>query len=79
MKKYASFIFNFETSFDASLIFKSLSPELEQNIPKTSVELSHHGTILSLNIQSNDLSSLRAVCNSYLRWISTAISVKQLI
>jgi len=79
MNKNASFLFTFDSPSEALLIFESLSPELKQNIPKTHVELSHVDNTLTLSIQSNDLSSLRAACNSYLRWIATAISVNQLI
>jgi len=79
MKKKASFKFCFNSSPEAALIVTSLSPELKQKIPKTNVEITHLDNTLLLNIQSNDVSSLRAACNSYLRWINTAISVKQLI
>lgn len=79
MKKKASFKFYFDSSPEAALIAASLSPELKQKIPKTNVEITHSDNTLLLNIQSNDVSSLRAACNSYLRWINTAISVKQLI
>jgi tRNA threonylcarbamoyladenosine modification (KEOPS) complex Pcc1 subunit len=34
---------------------------------------------LEVTIESDDVSSLRASCNSYLRWIQTALSVKQLV
>ncbi len=79
MKKKALFKFYFDSSPEAALIATSLSPELKQKIPKTNVEITHSDNTLLLNIQSNDVSSLRAACNSYLRWINTAISVKQLI
>ena len=79
MKKKASFKFCFNSSSEAALIAASLSPELKQTIPKTNVQITHSDHTLLLNIQSNDVSSLRAACNSYLRWINTAISVKQLI
>ena len=79
MKKNASFVFYFNSSYEAVLIAKSLSPEMQQKIPKTDVELSCRDNTLLLNIQSNDISSLRAACNSYLRWINTALTVKQLI
>jgi len=79
MKKKASFKFYFDSSPEAALIVASLSPELKQKIPKANVEITLLDNTLLLNIQSNDVSSLRAACNSYLRWINTAISVKQLI
>ena len=79
MKKNASFMFYFDSSSEAALIAKSLSPEIKQKIPKTNVELSRSKNVLSLKIKSEDVSSLRAACNSYLRWIATAINVKKLV
>ena len=79
MKKNASFAFYFDSSSEAVLVAASLSPELKQKIPKTNVELSCSDNTLSLNIESKDVSSLRAACNSYLRWIATAINVKKLV
>jgi len=79
MKKNASFQFSFNSSFEAALIAKSLSPEIQQKIPKTTAKITLSNNKLFLDIMSNDVSSLRAACNSYLRWINTAISVKQLV
>jgi len=79
MKKNASFMFYFDSSSEAALVAASLSPELKQKIPKTNVELSRSKNGLSLKIKSEDVSSLRAACNSYLRWIATAINVKKLV
>jgi len=79
MKKNASFQFSFNSSSEAALIAKSLSPEIKQKIPKTTAKITHLNDTLFLDIRSNDVSSLRAACNSYLRWINTAISVKQLV
>ena len=79
MKKNASFQFSFDSSSEAALIAKSLSPEIKQKIPKTTVKITLSNNTLLLDICSNDVSSLRAACNSYLRWINTALSVKQLI
>ncbi len=79
MKKKASFIFNFNTIKKAKLIAESLSPEIKQKIPKTKVEISLSKKILTLNIESEDTSTMRAACNSYLRWINTAINVNRLV
>jgi tRNA threonylcarbamoyladenosine modification (KEOPS) complex Pcc1 subunit len=77
--KSARFIFNFDSEKEARIIAETLDPEIKQKIPKTSVEISLSGSKISLNIESTDLSSLRAACNSYLRWISTALKVKKTI
>ena len=64
---------------DAQLIAESLHPEIKHKIPKTNVVLKCNQNTLTLKIESADLSSLRAACNSYLRWIQTAQNVKQLL
>ena len=79
MKKKASFIFNFDTNKEAKLVAESLSPEVKHKIPKANVEIFLSKNILSLKIESEDVSTLRAACNSYIRWINTAIKVNQLV
>jgi tRNA threonylcarbamoyladenosine modification (KEOPS) complex Pcc1 subunit len=78
MKK-ASFIFTFDSDKEARIISETLEPEIKHKIPKTDVELILLGSKLTLNIEAKDLSSLRAACNSYLRWINTALNVKKTV
>jgi tRNA threonylcarbamoyladenosine modification (KEOPS) complex Pcc1 subunit len=77
--KSAEFIFNFDTENEAKIIAGSLDPEIKQKIPKTTVNVSLNGSTFSLKIEAKDISSLRAACNSYLRWINTALSVKKTV
>ena len=79
MKKKVSFSVTFHSSKKAKLVMGALSPEIKQKIPKTKVEITLSKNILNLNIESEEVSSLRAACNSYLRWINTAITVNQLV
>jgi len=79
MMKKATFLFFFSSSKDASVIVQSLSPEIKHKIPKSSITFSVDEKKLTMTIESEDISSLRAACNSYLRWIQTALSVKQLV
>lgn len=79
MTKKATFLFSFPSSKDASVIAQSLSPEITHKIPKSMVTFSINEKKLTMVIEAEDLSSLRAACNSYLRWIQTALSVKQLV
>ena len=79
MKKKATFIFNFNSFKDAKIVAESLSPEVKHKIPKANVEISLSKNALSLKIESDDVSTLRAACNSYLRWVNTAINVNQLV
>ncbi len=79
MKNRTCFLFHFDSSQDAALVAQSLSPEVTHKIPKSNVSISVDQKTLSLIIESDEVSSLRAACNSYLRWIQTALSVKQLV
>ena len=77
--KTTTFIFHFDSVEETKLIAESLSPEIKHKIPKTNVTISHYNNKLSLTIESKDVSNLRAACNSYLRWIKTAIEVKKIV
>jgi tRNA threonylcarbamoyladenosine modification (KEOPS) complex Pcc1 subunit len=79
MTKKATFIFFFPSGKDASVIAQSLSPELKHKIPKSTVTFSVDEKKLTMTIDTDDISTLRAACNSYLRWIQTALSIKQLV
>ena len=61
------------------MVAQSLSPEIRHKIPKSNVTFFVDKKTLEVTIESEDVSSLRAACNSYLRWIQTALSVKQLV
>lgn len=78
MKK-ASFIFVFDSEKEAKIVAESLNPEIKHKIPKTEIEVSRSGKTFSLEIEATDVSSLRAACNSYLRWINTAINVRKTV
>jgi tRNA threonylcarbamoyladenosine modification (KEOPS) complex Pcc1 subunit len=78
MKK-ASFIFVFDSEKEAKIVAESLNPEIKHKIPKTEIEISLSGKTFSLEIEATDVSSLRAACNSYLRWINTALTVKKTV
>jgi tRNA threonylcarbamoyladenosine modification (KEOPS) complex Pcc1 subunit len=75
----ANFSFYFDSEDDVKVIVNSLIPEIKNKIPKTNVEITYSGKTLFLKIETNDISSLRAACNSYLRWINTAFDVKKTI
>ena len=79
MTNKARFLFHFPSSQDACVVAQSLSPEIQHKIPKSNVSFSVDKKTLKVTIESEDVSSLRAAVNSYLRWISTALSVKQIV
>jgi tRNA threonylcarbamoyladenosine modification (KEOPS) complex Pcc1 subunit len=79
MTNKATFLFFFPSVRDACIVAQSLSPEIQHRIPKSNVTFIIDKKTLKITIKSEDVSSLRAACNSYLRWIQTALSVKQLV
>ncbi len=78
MKKVC-FVLDFENFDDARVVYNSLNPEIKHKIPKTKIKVKLKETVLKIDIEANDISSLRAACNSYLRWINTALSVKKTV
>jgi tRNA threonylcarbamoyladenosine modification (KEOPS) complex Pcc1 subunit len=79
MTNRASFLFHFPSSKDATVVVESLSPEMRHRLPKSEVTFTVNKNILEMTIESDQVSTLRAACNSYLRWIQTALSVKELV
>lgn len=78
--KNVSFTFSFDSKDEAEVIFESLEPEIKQKIPKTAVEMSKlNEKSFRLFIKAKDTSSLRAACNSFLRWIITALEVNKAV
>jgi len=73
------FVFGFDSIKEAKVIAESLQPEIKHKIPKTNVDVSSSEKTFSLSIEAKDVSSLRAACNSYLRWINTALNVKRTV
>jgi tRNA threonylcarbamoyladenosine modification (KEOPS) complex Pcc1 subunit len=66
----------FNKKEEAELVMYCLIPEAKQRSPRASVEINLSGKILKLKIEAKDTPALRAACNSYLRWVNTAIKVK---
>ncbi len=60
---------------EASVIHRALSPEAGRDLPKARISLSGPRPPLSITIDAEDTSALRAAVNSYLRWIDVAARV----
>ena len=79
MTTKASISFSFDSAADAKLIVATLFPEIQHAIPKTNITVSCIKNNVVLQVESQHVSALRAACNSYLRWIQTALNVRQLL
>jgi KEOPS complex subunit Pcc1 len=55
----------------------ALAPEGGQDIPRAHVDLTGEGKELTITIEAEDTSALRAALNSYLRWATVAAGVSQ--
>jgi tRNA threonylcarbamoyladenosine modification (KEOPS) complex Pcc1 subunit len=56
------------------IVCLSLLPELGRTVPRTDVAVSENDSGVTLSIDAEDSSALRAALNSYLRWINSIIS-----
>lgn len=63
----------------AQLIVESLFPEMQQRMLKSKIQLFSEDSYVYLSIEARDISTLRAVTNSYIRWIETAVNVQKLV
>ncbi len=74
----ACVVFEFDTIRDANIVYSAVLPEVKQRISKTRISLGHTDKKIILDISSEDVSALRAACNSFLRWVATVVDVKEL-
>jgi KEOPS complex subunit Pcc1 len=56
----------------SKVIQGSLSPELGERIPRTSVEVEARDDEIVVRIEAEDQNALRAALNSYIRWMNVA-------
>ncbi len=56
----------------SKVIQGSLSPELGERIPRTSVEVEARDDEVVVRIEAEDQNALRAALNSYIRWMNVA-------
>ena len=61
---------------EAQVVHGSLRPEAGRDVPKARVSLRAARSRLTLTIDADDTSALRAAVNSYLRWADVAARVR---
>ena len=66
-----------EDTTQKSVIVKSLLPEIK--IPRANIHLSSDNNTVRLEIKTHDAISLRAACNSLLRWIDVVAQIQGLV
>ena len=60
---------------DAAMVYEALRPETGRDVPKAHVSMVSRRNRLTLGIEADDTSALRAAVNSYLRWADVAVRV----
>ncbi len=56
----------------ADVVVRALSPEMSESIPRTKVDVLGGEGEVTIRVQADDLTSLRAALNSYIRWANVA-------
>jgi tRNA threonylcarbamoyladenosine modification (KEOPS) complex Pcc1 subunit len=60
---------------DLAVVYEALRPETGRDVPKARVSMRPGRNRLTLGIEAQDTSALRAAVNSYLRWADVAMRV----
>ena len=61
---------------EAVVVYQALRPETGRDVPKARVSMRSARNRLTLTIDADDTSALRAAVNSYLRWADVAARVR---
>lgn len=79
-KVEASIILELSDVRKANTLYAALLPEkLNPPTYRSKIDIELNGSSLKINISSNDLISLRASINSYLKWIATIIGALEVM
>lgn len=68
----ARLVFSYPNETLATAIAHALTPETESGVPKTTSRVRREGHEIHITIDADDLASLRAALNSYVRWAEAA-------
>lgn len=63
----------------ASHVAQAIGPEAGREIPRTRAEVRHSEGSMTLTLDADDLSALRAALNSYIRWMSIAEKMSETV
>ncbi len=74
MEVRANINIEFETNDLAEIVYRAIKPETIKPPTERSKPIIHKNkNLISIQIYSKDLTSIRASLNSYLRWIKTIV------
>ena len=58
---------------DSRVLLDTLGPEVGQDVPRTTTRVEESEGVVTLHIEAEDLTSLRAALNSYLGWMQIGV------
>ncbi len=61
---------------EAAVVRRALAPEAGRDVPKARVSVTGTDRKVTITVDAEDTSALRAAVNSYLRWTAVAASVR---
>lgn len=79
MKANASVRINLLSPEFLPSLLRALIPEINKVSNRTKVKIGIDQSMIILNVEAKDTIALRASLNTYLRWISSAIEVLEVI
>ena len=71
--------FEFDLGSSGKIIYDSLLPELEEDYQRTKSTLWLRNDVLFLNVEANDIVSMRAALNGWLRLIKISCEMNSII
>ena len=71
--------FQIEPGSSSRIIYESLFPELMEDYQRTKTNLELKDNILLLNVEANDIVSMRAALNGWLRLIKISCEMNSII
>jgi tRNA threonylcarbamoyladenosine modification (KEOPS) complex Pcc1 subunit len=80
MKTKAVVHLKFPSKRQLDIVLEALEPEVKKPVTmRSGTKLEKDGELLVLNVEAKDTVALRAALNAYLRWISSIISVLEVL
>jgi tRNA threonylcarbamoyladenosine modification (KEOPS) complex Pcc1 subunit len=80
MKAKAVVRLKFPSKRQLDVVFEVLEPEVKKPVTmRSGTTLEKDGELLVLNVEARDTVALRAALNAYLRWISSIVSVLEVL
>ncbi|MHA1408976.1 MAG: KEOPS complex subunit Pcc1 [Candidatus Odinarchaeia archaeon] len=75
----SSLVFEYANENEAALTKKVLEPEIKEDINARSIlQLLHEQNTLIIRINAKDLTVLRSIINTYIRWVNVVERIKNL-